>query len=106
MVVVDGLVALDIHEVVARSQLAVEVGGGDLDVLVVGEALGGALHDGEGHGADLVEDFLEDLQLLLFELVDLVEDGLAVLDGRLLNLRLELVDLVAQGHTGLAYARL
>ena len=106
VVVVDGLVALDIDEVVARSQLAVEVGGGDLDVLVVGEALGGALHDGEGHGADLVEDFLEDLQLLLLELVDLVEDGFAVLDGRLLNLGLELVNLVAQGHTGLAYARL
>ena len=58
VVVVDGLVALDVHEVMAGSQFAVEVGGRHLHVGVVGEALGGALHDGEGHGAHLLQGLL------------------------------------------------
>ena len=106
MVVVDGAVAVDVDEVVAGGQLAVEVGGGDDDVLVVGEAFGGRFHDGEGHGTNLVEHFLEHFKLLFLELVDFLEDRLAVLDGRLFNLCLQLVDLSANGHSGLAYARL
>ena len=104
VVVIDGAVAVDVDKVVACSQFAVEVGGSDHDVLIVGEALGSALDNGEGLGANLVEHLLEDLELFLLKLVYLLEDRLAVLDGCLLYLGLEFVDLLANGHTGLAYA--
>ena len=58
MVVIDGLVAVDIHEVLGGSQFAVEIIGCNHYFLILGEAAGGLLHDAEGHGQHFVEGFL------------------------------------------------
>ena len=97
VIVVDGFVAVDVHKVVTSSQFAVEVGGCDHDVLVVGEALSGALDDGESNGTNLIQHLFKDLQLVFLQLVDFLENGLAVLDGRLLDGGLQFVDLCADG---------
>ena len=55
MVVIDGLVAVDMHKVLGGSQLAVEIVGRYHHFLVLGEAAGGFLHDAEGHGEHFVE---------------------------------------------------
>ena len=93
VVVIDGLVAVDIDEVMGGGKLAVEVGGGDDDVFILGEAAGGALHDGEGIGQDDVELLLHAVEHLLLKLVDMVEVALALLDGESLDLFLGGLDL-------------
>ena len=64
VVVIDGLVAVDSNKVLLRvtSQFAVEVGGGNYGLLVLGEATGGLLDDGEHLEHHLVEGLLIDLK--------------------------------------------
>ena len=89
VVVIDGLVAHDIHEVETGSELTVQVGGRHLDVLVLGEAFSGALHNGKGHGTYLVEFHLKTLQYLFLQFIYLGKEGRTVLDFRFLNLCLQ-----------------
>ena len=96
VVVVDGFVAFDIHEIVAGSQFTVKIGSSDLDVLVIRKALGCTLHDGEGDGAHLFESLLKHLQYLFLQFVDLCKDGRTVLNLSFFNLCLQVGNLLAQ----------
>ena len=93
MVVVDGLVAVDGDEVFpgVSGQLAVEVGGGDDGLFVLGEAAGGILHDGEHLGHHLVESFLVDLEHLFLQLVHFGEDVCALVERCLFDGGLQLL---------------
>ena len=95
LVVVDSLVTVDGDEVVLRigSELAVEIGRCHHGVSVLRKAAGGVLDDGESHGHDLVEGFLQLIEHLLVLLVYLVEDRLTLIDRRVLNLGTELGNL-------------
>ena len=92
VILVDGLVALDAHEILRGSQCTVHVGGGHGDLLVLGEELGGSLHDGKGFGQHLVKRLLVLVEYGGLELVDLVEELFALLDLGLLDLGLQLGD--------------
>ena len=96
VVVVNGLVAFYVNKVVCGGQFTVEIGGSDLHGLVLGKAAGGALHDGEGFGHNLVEFFLEAFQHFLLQFVDAVEHIFTVLDGQGFNLFFQLVDFLTQ----------
>ena len=87
VVVVDGLVAVDGDEVFlgVGSQLAVEVGGCDDGLFVLGKAASCLLHNAEGNGHHLVERLLVDFECLLVEFVNLVEDGLTLIERCLFN---------------------
>ena len=82
MVPVDGLVALDRHEILRGGQLTVEVVGRDDHRFVLGEAAGRVLHDGEGLGENLVEDLLDPLVDALGRLVDLLRELFLFGEGR------------------------
>ena len=85
VVLVDGLVALYAHKVFRGGQLTVEVVGRNHHFLVLGKAAGGLLHNAEGHGKHLVEGALINLENLFLYLVHLIEDALALVDGRLFD---------------------
>ncbi len=106
MVVVDGLVTIDVHKVVAGGQFAVEIVGGDHHFLVVREARRSALHNGEHLGESLVKCLLQRVEHILLQFVYLLEYGCAVLDGRALDAVLQLLDLPAQGGGTFQYALL
>ena len=76
-------------------KLAVEVGGSDLEGLVLGKAAGGVLDDGKHLGQHLVELVLDTVEHLLLELVDFVPQGLALLVVEGLDLALDAGNLVA-----------
>ena len=105
MVVIDGLVAVDGHEVLARvgGQLAVEVGCGNDGFFVFGKSPCGVLHDAECGGHHLVQRFLVNLQRLFLQLVYLFEDGFALIDGRFFNLGLQFGDFVFLFFGGVLY---
>ncbi len=73
VVVVDGLVAVDGDEVLARvaSQFAVEVGGRDNGLLVLGKAACRLLDNREHLGQDLVKCLLVNVEHLLLQFVNL-----------------------------------
>ena len=96
VVLVDGLVALNPHEVVLGCQLAVEVVGCDHNLLVFAEAACRVLHDGEHRRQNLVQSLLVDLENFLLRLVYLCEDWLAVFQLGGLDCRLQLVHLCTQ----------
>ena len=99
----DGLVALDIHEIVVHRQISVELRGRDRDGLVLLEAAGRALHDGEGLREDLVERLLDGLVLVLDELVRLAGELLLLGDGNILiQFLFNLVDAVLERFLHLA----
>ena len=95
VVVIDCLVAVDGDKVLAwvGSQFAVEVSGSHHRLLVGGKSLGSLLYDGEYLGHHLVEFFLEDVEYLLLDLVNLCEDVGTLVDRCVLNLCLQLVNL-------------
>ena len=105
VVVIDGLVTVDGDEVLGRvgSELAVEVGSRDDGLLVLGEATGRILDDAKGHRHHLVEGLLITIEGLLLQFVDLVEDRLALVDGRILDGGLEAGDLLALLLGGIAH---
>ncbi len=80
---VDGLVALDAHEILRRGQVAVEVVGRDHHLVALGEAARRVFHDGEGLGQDLVELLLDAFVDALGGLVDLLGDALLLVERRL-----------------------
>ena len=96
VVVVDGLVAIDGNEVLLRigGQLAVEVRCRDYRLLVLGEAAGRLLDDGEDLEHHLVEGFFVDFESFFLNLVYLCKNGLALIDGCVLNGCLELCNLL------------
>ena len=111
VVLVDGLLAFDAHEVVRGGEFAVEVGGRHFDFFVLREAASRVLHDGEGFGHHLREGLFHAVEHLSLELVDLVEDDFAVFDGRFFDFSLELFDFLLQVvgrilHLGLELFRL
>ncbi len=87
VVVVDGLVAVDGDEVLAGvgGQLAVEVVGRDDGLLVLGEAAGGLLHNGEHLGHHLVQGRLVHFERLFLQLVYLGKDVGALVKRRALD---------------------
>ena len=97
MIMVDSLVAFNIHKIVAGRQFTVKVCSRDLNILVVGEALSHGFHDGEGHRTDLIEYFLIFLKDLLLQLVNFFEDRLTVLNISLLDFSFQFINLCAQG---------
>ena len=99
MVLPDGLVVLDADEIAAvRGQVAVEIGRRDGDGLVLREAAGSGLHDGEGLGENLVEALLDGVVLVLDELVGLGGEGFLLGNGDFLfDLGLDFGDAVLEG---------
>ena len=97
VVVIDGLVAVDGDEVLAwvASQFTVEVGGSDYGDLIGCESLCRLLDDGEHLRHSLVEFLLKDVEYFLLDFVNLCEDVGALVDGRLLYLCLEFLNLLA-----------
>ena len=95
VVVVYGLVAVDGDEVVfgILCKLTVEVGGGNHCLLVFSETTGCVLYDAESHRHDFVESLLVQVEHFLLQLVDGVEDRLALINRSLLNLSLQLGNL-------------
>ena len=96
-VLIIGLVAVDADKVVLGGEGAVEVVGGDYHFVVLGEAAGGVLHDGEGFGQYFVQRFLVLVGDFLFQLVHLVVYLLALVDFGGFYLALQLGDAVALG---------
>jgi len=99
VVLVDGFVAVDADEVVACSQITVKVRGGDGDLFLLDEAASRVLHDSE----DVRQHFLEYLLVLvgdlLFDLVNLGPDGLALLEFFLVDALAQVSDaLFVFGH--------
>ena len=92
VVMIDGLVAVDSDKVLGRiaSQLAVEIGGGDDSLLVFGKASCCLFDDAESHRHDIVEGFFVDVKRLFVEFVNLIEDGLALVERGIFNSSLEL----------------
>ena len=105
MVVIDGLVAVDGHEVLAGvgCQLAVEVGCGNDCFFVFGKSPSRVLDDAECGGHHLVQRFLVNLQRLFLQLVYLFEDGFALIDGRFFNFALQFGNLVFLFFGGVLY---
>ena len=91
----ESLVTLDADEVAALAcELAVEVGGGDLDNLVMGET-GSSLAEGcEDDGQVLVKLVFYDVENIFLMFVDFVPDGLALVVGKRLDRSLEGLDLL------------
>ena len=108
VVVVDGLVAVDGDEVFGGvgGQLAVEVGGRDDGLLVLGKAACGVFHNAESHGHHVVEGFFIDIERLFLQFVDLVEDGFTLVDGCILDGCLELGNLLFLLTSGFLYVLL
>ena len=108
LVMVDGLVAIDGDKVVGwvGGQLAVEVGGGNDGVGVLLETASRVLHDAVCHRHYFVKSLLESVKHLLVLFVDLVEDGLALIDGSVFDLCLQFRDLFAVGLSCALYVGL
>ena len=91
MVVVDGLGAVfgDFHEILGQCQFLVIVCGGNFECFVFRESPCRVLHDAEGFGESLVKGFVEPFEDILFQTVNLVENHLAVFDGRFFDFFLQ-----------------
>ena len=87
MVMVDSLVTIDGDKVFTRicGQFTVEVVGSDNGLLVLSEALGSLLDDGEHLGHYLVEGFFKDFEYLFLYLVDLCKDVCTFVDRCVLD---------------------
>ena len=96
VVVVDGSVAIYVHEIVPGGKFAVEIGCLDTDVGTVGEALGCALYDGEHLGTHLVQSLFQNVKNLLLQFVYLLEEGSTVLNLCLWDAFLDFRNLLAQ----------
>ena len=96
MVVVDGGVALYVHEIMFGGKFAVKIGCLDTDVGTVGEALGCALYDGKHLGAHLVQSLLKNVENLFLQLVYLLEERSTVLNLCLWDALLDFRNLLAQ----------
>ena len=99
MVVPDGFLSLDVHKVAAfGGQLFVELAGNDLDALALGEAAGGALHNGEGFRKNLIQNYFNGFVLVLYQFVALAGQSLFLRDGEFhFQFLLNLGDTVFEG---------
>ena len=86
VVMVDGFIAIYGDEVFLRvcGQFAVKVGSGYDSFLVFGETACGFFHDAESGIHYLIKRFLIDVKRFFFQFVYLIENGLALIDGRIL----------------------
>ena len=96
MVLVDSLVAFDMYKVVRCGQFAVEVGSRHFEEIVFGQASSRFLHDGESVGQCVRQRFLHAVEHLRVEFVNLVENHLAVLDGRFFDFGFQRLDFLFQ----------
>ena len=98
MVMVDGLIALYLYKIMSSSQLTVEVVSRYLynTVLSVSQTIGSTLNDGEHLGTSLIQGFLQNLQHILLQLVNLMEDRSTVLNICIRNTILQFLNLCAQ----------
>ena len=94
MVVIDGLLAIrgNFHEVRSESQLFVILRGCDLYGFILSKTPCRVFHDAEGFGQGYIEGFVETFKDFFLQLVNLIEDDLAVFDGRFLNLVFQRLD--------------
>ena len=111
VVEIHGLVAANLQEILAlRGEVAVKVVGSHLNLLVLGKAAGGVLHNGKHLGQHLVEFVFEAVENFLVDLVHLLPQGLTLLIvdgldfsldfGYLVALRLHIVgNVLANGGT-------
>ncbi len=87
----DSLVAVDGYEVASLGgELAVKLGGCNLDCLVCGEAGGGLAHGGEYYGEVLVEFGLDYVEHVFLVFVNVVPERLALVEGEFLDFLAEL----------------
>ena len=70
VVVVDSLVAIDLHEVVIYRQISIHLRGSDNDRLIIGKASCSLLDNSKGRGENLVELDLDLLQNVLLYLIN------------------------------------
>jgi len=86
VVMVDSFVAVDGDKVFSwiSCQFAVEVGCCYNCLFIAGEALGCFFHNSEHHRHNLIECFLVYIEHFFLQLVNLVEDFFAFVDGRIL----------------------
>ncbi len=99
VVVPDGFVALDLHKVAALGgQEFIELGSRHLHGLVLGEAAGGALHNGVGLRQELVQDFLDGGIFVFDEFVAFRSQRFLFLHGDVFfHLQLDFRDAVLEG---------
>ncbi len=101
MVLPEGLVTLDGHEVAPLGgELAVHVGGGHLDGFVGGEAGRGFAHGGEHDGEVLLQLGFEGVEYVFLVAVDVVPEGLALVEGEVLDAAADFRDGVLVGLDG------
>ena len=105
VVVINRLVTINRDEVVlgVASQLTVKISGSHHSLLVLGKTACSILDDAEGSGQHLVERHLIVVERLFLQLVYLVEDGLTLVDGRVLDGSLQLSDLLSLGLAGILH---
>ena len=72
LIAIAHFIAFDDHIIAASSQIAVEIGSGGLNPLIVLEAGRNCLNDGKSLWQNLIEDVFGFFVLLLFQLIDLV----------------------------------
>ena len=77
-----GIVAFDAYEVFGSGQIAVEVGSRNHNFFVLGETSGSVVHNAERHGHHLVESHFVHFEGLFLQLVNLIEQRFALVDGR------------------------
>jgi hypothetical protein len=78
MVLIDSGITLDTYEVVADTEVSVEVGSTDTYLGILGEATCCTLDDSEGLRMDLIQSLLELLEDLLLYLIYLTPDSLTL----------------------------
>ncbi len=95
---VDGLVALDGDEVLGSCEVAVHLSGSHLDCLVVGEAVGRLLDDGEDFGQDFGQLVIECLQNFLLQVVDFGPYLFALVHVKFFDVGAQFLDFCAVGR--------
>ena len=94
VVLIDSLVAIDGHEIVACSQFAVKVVGSNHYGFVLSKTACRVLHNGKYLGQSLIECHLHFVEHLCFEFIDLAEDYLAVFNRSFFDFGFEFLNLL------------
>ena len=103
MVVINGCIAIYVHEIMLCSQLTIEVGCLNVDIGIVGKTVGGALYYGKHLSTNLVQSLLQLIQNVLLQLVYLLKERCTVLNLCLWDTLLNLCYLLTQGSSLLCY---
>ncbi len=98
LVMVNGLITIYSNEVIGRvgSQFPIEVGSCYYGLCILFETACRVLHNAVSHGHDIIECLLKSFKHILVLLVDLDENRLALIDGSLFHLRLQLFNLILE----------